>query len=444
MAEPDYTMRTSPLSGIEHCSGSCAPLYTPVMHEHFDVAVIGGGPAGMMAAGRAAELGAKVVLLEKNPILGKKLLITGGGRCNILNAEFDTHRLVEKYGKKGKALFSVFSQLDAQATWDFFESRGLKIKVEAEQRAFPISEKAEDVQKTMIQYMKSHGVQVNTNAIVKAIEAKDGVITKIVLASGSITADRYILATGGKSHPETGSTGDGFTWMQALGHTVVHPDPALVPVTLKDPWVSALSGVSLKGVKLTVTQNGTKQTANTGKMLFTHVGISGPLVLNMSKGIGELLKEGEVTLQLDLFPTMDLGALDTFLLETFESGKNKRIKNNIGGIVPPKLGHVLLKLAEVPADTPLFQLTRDHRLAFARLLKALPLHVSGLLGADKAVVTGGGVDLREVIFKTMQSKLYENLFFAGDILDFDRPSGGFSLQICWTTGFVAGTSAAQK
>jgi predicted Rossmann fold flavoprotein len=412
--------------------------------EHFDVAVIGGGPAGMMAAGRAAELGAKVILLEKNPTLGKKLLITGGGRCNILNAEFDRHRLVQKYGKKGKALFSTFSQFDALATREFFESRGLPIKIEPEQRAFPVSDKAEDVQKVLLQYMKKHSVTVRTNTAIQKLEAKDGKITQAVLRDGVLLADKYILATGGKSHPETGSTGDGFLWMQNLGHTVVQPDPALVPITLKDTWTPALSGISFKGVKLTVMQGDAKKEANTGKMLFTHVGISGPLVLNMSKNIGELLKSGEVTLLLDLFPKLDSGALDELLLQTFEQGKNKQIKNNIGGIVPPRLGHAVLALAKVPADTPLFQLTREQRTAFARLLKALPLHVAGLLGADKAIVTGGGVDLKEVVFATMQSKLYDNLFLAGDILDFDRPSGGFSLQICWTTGFVAGTSAAES
>jgi predicted Rossmann fold flavoprotein len=417
-------------------------LYTPRMKlEHFDVAVIGGGPAGMMAAGRAAELGAKVVLLEKNATLGKKLLISGGGRCNIFHAEFDTHRLVEKYGKKGKALFSTFSRFDAQATRDFFESRGLKIKVEAEQRAFPVSDKAKDVQATMVQYMKSHNVDVRTNAAVQKLEAKNGTITKVVLSDGEIVANRYILATGGKSHPETGSTGDGFVWMRNLGHTVVQPDPALVPVRLKDAWTVELSGISLKNVKLTVTQRGIKKDARTGKMLFTHVGISGPLVLNMSKGIGALLHEGEVTLLLDVFPKLDLGALDALLLTTFELGKNKLIKNSMGDIVAPRLGIAILKFAKIPATTPLHQLTREQRLAFARLLKALPLKVAGLLGTDKAVVTGGGVDLREVVFKTMRSKLYENLFLAGDILDFDRPSGGFSLQICWTTGFVAGSSA---
>lgn len=410
--------------------------------EPFDVAVIGGGPAGMLAAGRAAELGAKVVLLEKNPILGQKLLITGGGRCNIFNAEYDTHRLVDKYGPKGKSLFSAFSQFDAQACKEFFESHGLPIMVEAEQRAFPKSERAADVQRTLIQYMQVQKVEVRPSSAVTGLVAEDGRIAKITLKDGEIAARNVILATGGKSRPETGSTGDGFIWAAALGHTVVQPDPALVPVTLSDPWIPALAGISLKDVKLTAWQSGEKRFNRSGKLLFTHIGVSGPLVLNSSKEIGALLPNGAVTLTIDLFPKLDLGAVDQLVLDHFEAGKNKMIKNNIGDIVPPRLGHALIALAKIPANKPLHQLTRDERLAFARLLKEVPLHVSGLLGADKAIVTGGGISLKEVEFKTMRSKLFSNLFLAGDILDFDRPSGGFSLQICWTTGYVAGSSAA--
>ncbi len=412
-------------------------------HE-FDVAVLGGGPAGMMAAGRAAECGARVILLEKNLGLGKKLLITGGGRCNIFNAEYDVRLLSEKYGKKGKALLSVFSQFDAEAAREFFESRSLPIKVEAEKRAFPITEKAEDVQKLMIRYMKNGNVTVMTDCRVTGLEEENGSITKVVLQNGEVKAKNYILATGGKSRPETGSTGDGFTWMTALGHTVIHPDPALVPVTLKDKWVSDLSGLSLTGVRLTSFQDGAKQDSRVGKMLFTHTGLSGPLVLNMSKGIGELLKYADVTLALDLFPKMDIGALDNLIRESFESETNKMFKNAIAKFVQPRLGEVLLKLTKINGDVTLRQLTKPDRLAFAKILKTIPMHVSGLLGTDKAIVTGGGVDLKEVEFKTMRSKKFPNLFFAGDILDFDRPSGGYSLQICWTTGFVAGSSSTQK
>lgn len=412
------------------------------MSDIFDVCVIGGGPAGMMAAGRAAELGATVVLLEKNEILGKKLLISGGGRCNILQAEFDTHRLTERFGKKGKSLFSAFSQFDVQTTIDFFESRGLPIKIEDEKRAFPVSDSAADVQRLMIRSMAKGGVTVRTGVTVKKLETSGDLITKVIHDTGFTEAKNFILATGGKSRPETGSTGDGFVWMESLGLTVTQPDPALVPVTIRSRWIKDVAGISLKGVRLIVMQNGTKHASVVGKMLFTHTGISGPLVLNMSKDIGALLKSGPVTISLDLFPSLDLGALDRKLLDVFESAKNKMIKNNIGGLVQPRLGHALLALAEIDPTTPLHQLTRDGRIAFARLLKDIPLPVSGLLGADKAVVTGGGVALREIDFKTMRSKKWKNLSLVGDMLDFDRPSGGFSLQICWTTGYIAGSHVA--
>lgn len=412
------------------------------MDTLFDTAVIGGGPAGMMAAARAAELGATVALLEKNSGLGKKLLISGGGRCNILHAEFDTHALVAKYGMKGKSLYSTFSQFDAQGAWDFFESKGLKLKVEAEQRAFPVTDSAADVRRVLAAYMAQGRVQVLTGVTVKELETADGMITKIVHDSGFIKAKNYVLATGGKSRPETGSTGDGFVWMEKIGHTVKQPEVALVPVTIKNPWVKDLAGISLKDVKLTVWEGTTKRESKVGKLLFTHSGLSGPLVLNMSKKIGEALKAGPVTLSLDLFWKLDPGALDKKIIEVFETGKNKMIKNNIGSLVQPRLGHTILALAGIDPSVSLHQLTREDRSAFASLLKDLPMSVSGLLGEDKAIVTGGGVDLKEVEFKTMRSKIFSNLFFAGDILDFDRPSGGFSLQICWTTGFVAGTSAA--
>jgi hypothetical protein len=422
-------------------AGSCILAW---MKDVFDVAVIGGGPAGMMAAGRAAELGARVLLLEKNNELGKKLLLTGGGRCNILNAEFDRHSLVAKYGKKGKSLHSVFAQFDAQATWDFFESKGLKLKMEPEHRVFPVSDSAEDVRAVLAAYMAKGKVTVKKGFVVKCLEQTKGLITKIVHKYGYFEAKNFILATGGKSRPETGSTGDGFSWLSELGHHVVTPEAALVPVTIRNPWVKDVAGISLAGVKLTVWQGKTKHESRIGKMLFTHVGLSGPLVLNMSKDIGVHLKTGDVTLSLDLFPKLDPGTLDKKIIEVFETGKNKMIRNGIGNLVPPRLGEVILALSGIDPLLPLRELKREDRLAFGALLKDLPMAVSGLLGADKAIVTGGGADLKEVDFKTMRSKKFQNLFLIGDILDFDRPSGGFSLQICWATGYVAGSSAAEN
>ena len=410
----------------------------------FDVVVIGGGPAGMMAAARAGELGARVLLLEKNPTLGKKLLITGGGRCNILHAEFDPKRLVAKYGKKGQALHSVFAKFGAQETWNFFESKGLKLKVEVEQRAFPVSDNAGDVLAVLLRALKQSNVTVKTDCTVKRIETDGSLITKVVHSLGEDQGLNYIIATGGKSRPETGSTGEGFGWLRSIGHTITEPSAALVPVVISDVWAKDLAGISLQNVKLSMWQGKTCTGSAKGKMLFTATGLSGPLVLNMSKQIGALLEGGPVTVSLDLFPSLDAGALDRWLVDIFEQSKNKLIKNHIGLITKPRLAHAILLLAGIDPATPLHQLTRSNRLAFGKLLKHLPMTVTGLLGTDKAVVTGGGVNLKEVDFKTMRSKKIANLYLAGDILDFDRPSGGFSLQICWSTGFVAGTSAGKK
>jgi predicted Rossmann fold flavoprotein len=289
--------------------------------------------------------------------------------------------------------------------------------------------------------MKKYGVTILLNAPVVSIEESHGLIKKVVLKNSQIEAKNYVLATGGKSRPETGSMGDGFVWAKTLGHTVVTPDPALVPITIRNPWVRNVEGISLAGVRLSIFQDGKKYDSKLGKMLFTGIGLSGPLVLNMSKSVGEFLKHGQVLLSLDLFPTLDLGAVDRKLLNLFDTGKNRMIKNVIGAIVEIRLGHELLALAGIPDRTELHQVTREQRMTLAKLLKDIPMTVSGLLGAEKAIVTGGGIDLKEVDFATMRSKRIKNLFLAGDILDFDRPSGGFSLQICWTTGYLAGDNA---
>ncbi len=413
----------------------------------FDVIVVGGGPAGMMAAGRAAELGAKVALIEKNNLLGKKLLITGGGRCNITNAEFDVKKLVAKYGVKGKSLYGSFARFGVEDTLEFFNSRNLPTKVEAENRAFPQSDKAQDVWKVMVQYVKTNKVTVISDSPVKKIlfENINGslTITGVKTKKQVYTAQNYVIATGGKSRPETGSTGEGMEWMKTLGHSVEESDPALVPITLHDEWVKKLSGVSFKNAKLTVFQDGKKQEARSGKILLTHFGISGPLVLNMSKVVAELFKYAPVNLELDLYPEMDLGNLDKHFLELLSKSLNKQIKNNLGGLVPPKMIPTILEFTKINPETEGNSLTKTDRMKIVKLVKALPMSVSGFLGVEKAVVTSGGVSLKEIDFKTMQSKLCSNLFLAGDILDFDRPSGGFSLQICWTTGFLAGENSAE-
>lgn len=418
-------------------------INTSTGSKPWDVVVIGGGPAGMMAAGRAAELGANVLLLEKNSSLGKKLLITGGGRCNVTNAEFDTRAFLSKFKKNDKFLFSAFAQYGVKEALDFFHAKNMPTKVEAELRAFPVSNKALSVWQVLVGYMRSGNVVVRQNISISGFIKKDGLIEAIKLKGGEeIRARSFVIATGGRSRPETGSTGDGFAWLKSFGHTVVEQDAALVPVTVKSDWVKRLQGVSLAGAKLTIFQNGVKQDSRKGKLLFTHFGLSGPMVLNASRDIGELLKYGEVWLSLDVFPSLDRGALDIKVREILEANSNKQIKNLLGKLVPAALGAVLIELSGIHGDTFAHSITRAQRANLVRLLKDMPMQVSGLLGLSKAVVTSGGVALTEVDFKTMRSKKLSNLYVVGDLLNIDRPSGGYSLQLCWTTGFVAGSAAA--
>jgi predicted Rossmann fold flavoprotein len=408
----------------------------------FDVVVIGGGPAGMMAAGRAAECGASVVLLEKNARLGEKLLISGGGRCNLTNATFDPQVLLKKYGVAEKFLYSPFSKFGVTETLDFFHARNMQTKVELGNRVFPESDRSQSVFDVLEAYMRSGGVIVRTRSVVSSIQVSNGIVTGILLSDGTkILGKKYILATGGKSHPETGSTGDGFKWLKEIGHTIIDPDPSLVPIRVKEVWIRELSGISFEDVKLSIFQNGKKQGSNRGKLLFTHIGLSGPLVLNMSKDIGESLKYGETEVSVDFFPTTDAKALDMKIQEVFSENLNKQIKNVLREIAVPLLVPVLLHLASIDSEKEVNSITKEERLAIGKLLKDFRLQVAGLLGPEKAIVTSGGVSLTEVDFSTMRSRLYPNLFLVGDILDIDRPSGGYSLQLCWTTGFVAGESA---
>jgi len=414
-------------------------------NEHiWDVAVIGGGPAGMMAAGRAAELGARVILIEKNDSLGKKLLITGGGRCNLTNAEFNTRALLGKYKDAGKFLASPFSQWNVSETLGFFHTRKMPTKVEAEKRVFPVSDKAQSVWDALVDYLKTGKVTVLSKSPVIGFVAENKKITAVRLRGKfEIRARSFILATGGLSHTETGSTGDGFAWLKKIGHTVNTANAALVPVKAKDPWIKRLAGVSLKEVKITVFQNGAKRDRRVGNILFTHVGLSGPGILNMSSLIGELIEYGCVHLEIDALPALDYAQLDARLQELLKEHHLKRIRNSLSALMPSALAPVAIMLAHIDPDTPCNGITRAQRLALGRVLKHLRVEVDGLLGLDKAVTASGGIKREEVDFKTMRSRLYENLHLIGDILDIDRPSGGYSLQLCWTTGWVAGSAAAR-
>ncbi|HBH71549.1 MAG TPA: aminoacetone oxidase family FAD-binding enzyme [Candidatus Yonathbacteria bacterium] len=407
----------------------------------YDVAVIGGGPAGMMAAIFSAQNGAHVILIEKNKTLGKKLLITGGGRCNITNAIFDNRILAKKYGQKGKFLLSPFSKWNAGDTIKFFEANGMPTKVEAEGRVFPKSDSARSVLDVLTHELKKADVKIITNSPVIKIYSSKGRVTKIETEDAIISAKTFIITTGGTARPETGSSGDGFRWLKKLGHTVNTPLSALVPIKTKEVWSHKLQGLSLSNARVTIIAGGARADTRVGKILFTHFGLSGPLILNMSHTIGEAIQNSVVAIELDIFPTLDHSALDEKLLSHLAVAQNKKILNALTGFLPPQLAQVAIELSDLDQELIVNKLSRTARIALVKKLKSFTITPVGLLGSEKAIVSSGGIALDEIDFKTMSSRKIKNLYLAGDILDFDRPSGGFSLQICWSTGFVAGTSA---
>ncbi len=412
--------------------------------QDYDVLVVGGGSAGLMAAGRAAEAGARVLLLEKNKRLGEKLRISGGGRCNITNAEEDEHILLRAYGKAEQFLYSAFAQFGNKDTFTFFESKKLPIVVQARKRAFPKTERAADVVKTLEEYVRAHGVEVRTGSAVTGVVSDASGIAGVVCGKETFKAKRYIFATGSVSHPETGSTGDGFKWLEKLGHQVSKPTPTIVPLKVVEPWVGLLSGTSLSFMKITFFVDGKKAFSKTGKVLFTHFGLSGPLILNSASAVADLLYEGVVTAKIDAYPHTDLGALERTVIHVFDAHKNKTLKNIIKEFVPEGTTRGILALLEGKLDVTkkVHSVTKEERKIIVHLLKALPLTIEGLMGFDRAVIADGGVPLSEVDMRTMQSKKIPNLYLVGDLLHINRPSGGYSLQLCWSTGFVAGTHAA--
>jgi len=405
----------------------------------FDVAVIGGGPAGIMAAGRAAELGAKVILLEKNKDLARKLLLTGKGRCNITQNQPNSKEFVKKIGPKGKFLFSSLASFGPEKVIAFFEARNLPLKTERGGRVFPVSDRSEDVLHTLKRYLKENGVRIACESDVVDFELKNNRIRILKLKNRTIEARSYILATGGKSYPATGSTGDGYRWAKKMGHTIIDPTPALVPVKTKEDWVKNLQGLSLKNVAITIFQKNKKQDARFGEMLFTHFGLSGPIILDVSKKIGELLKGGDVTIEIDLKPALDFQQLDERLQRDFKKNANKNFENYLPELLPQKLIGVTVELLGIDVKKKIHSITKEERKKMIHLLKGMKVTVEKLMGFDQAIVTSGGVNLSEIDSKTMRSKIIENLFFAGEILDLDGPTGGYNLQICWSTGYAAGT-----
>lgn len=410
--------------------------------DNFDVIVVGGGPAGMMAAGRAAECGRRVLLLEKNRKVGEKLNLTGGGRCNITNAEFDTRAFLSFFGDARKFLFSPFSRFAVQETFAFFEGRGLPLVVEERKRAFPRSQQAADVTRTLVDYMEEFGVERRMGVEVKRLVVKEDRISGVETDRGFLAAESVVLATGGASYRETGSTGDGLEWLRGLGHTVHAATPDIVPLRVQEQWVKDLSGLAIEPMKITFAARNGETLARQGKLLFTHFGISGPLILNSAHEVKKLLRHGPVAAAIDLFPGEEPNLVDRRVLEVFDENRNRTLRNAAKPLVPAGMSRALAE--HLPAellDKKVNVVTQEERKILVRLLKGLPLTITGTMGYDWAVVCDGGIDMAEVDTRSMRSRRYANLYIVGDLLHISRPSGGYSLQLCWTSGWVAGENA---
>jgi predicted Rossmann fold flavoprotein len=425
------------------------PMNSAEEKKHiYDLIVIGGGASGMMAASVASSRGLKVLLLEKNKKVGEKLRITGGGRCNILNAEEDTRTLLKKYGTSEQELYSLFSFFGMKEAFTFFTDKGLDLVVEAGKRAFPKSQKAEDVVSFFLRLMKEGSVVVKTATPVTRISTENGCITSVSSYKEVYEGKEYVFATGSVSHKETGSTGDGFSWLSSLGHTIIPPTPTIVPILVKEKWVKDLAGVSLNNVKITLYtksendsfENKIKECSLSGRILFTHFGLSGPLILNNAYKISDLLHKGMVIGTLDSAPEEDYPAVAERILQVFDMYKNKSLKNIIKEFVPHGMHKGVAGCLEEILDisTKVHSVTKEDRKKIVTLLKALPFTIEGLMGFDRAVVADGGVPLKEIDTKTMRSHKIKNLFITGDLLHINRPSGGYSLQLCWSTGYIAG------
>lgn len=415
-------------------------------NKHYDIIVIGGGASGMMASIIAAQQGAQVLLLEKNKRLGEKLRITGGGRCNITNAEEDLRVLLKNYGQAEKFLYSAFTTFGVSDTIAFFEDLKLPVAVEARKRAFPVSQKAVDVVHALHNKMHRLGVEIVTNTAVTTLDYQSGSIANVMCGQQTYTATNYILATGGTSRPETGSTGDGFGWLSRLGHTTKTPTPTITPLAVLEPWVTQATGVTAKNAAITFYCNNKKAFKLRGDILFTHFGISGPLILNNAYKVADLLQQGDVTAAIDLFADTDPKTLDQNIITALNDNGLRLLKNTLPFFAPKTFtSALLLQLhTRINFETKNSEVSKETRKLLVDTLKAMPMTIEGLMGFEKAVVADGGVSLKEIDMRTMKSLKVTNLFVTGDLLDINRPSGGYSLQLCWTTGYIAGLHAAQQ
>ena len=426
------------------------------------IIVIGGGAAGMAAAIAAAENGCAATIYEKNEKLGKKIYITGKGRCNVTN-DCDMEGLFDSVVTNSRFLYSAFYGFSNQDMKDFLEANGCHVKVERGNRVFPVSDRASDVTSAFARRLRELRVKVELNQGVRELWLEDGVLKGVILAQGGnergkkdsyIAADAVIVATGGLSYPSTGSTGDGYRWAEATGHKVVACTPSLVPFVTEDTWCAKLQGLALKNVNLALYFDGKEIYQGFGEMLFTHFGVSGPLVLSASsyysaqlakwtkKNEKKKLSRPECRIELNLKPALTAEQLDKRLLREFDSQKNKNFGNAIDGLFPARLIPVMLELSGIEPEKKVHEITKQERQKFAALIRKLPMTVEKTGEFAEAIITRGGVYVKDVNPSTMESKRLPGLYFAGEVLDVDALTGGFNLQVAWSTGYLAGTSAA--
>ncbi len=403
------------------------------------VIVVGGGAAGMMAAIRAGELHDNVILFEKNEKLGKKIYITGKGRCNVTNnADIDT--ILKNINRNPKFMYSAIYGFDNSRLYSFIEENGCPLKVERGERVFPVSDHASDIIKALSKALKDRRVNIKLNIPVKELILENGAAKGVILADGTREyADKVIVTTGGLSYPTTGSTGDGYKMAEAAGHTVVPTRPGLVPLVTGETWVPKLQGLSLRNVELKLYAEDKCVYKDQGEMLFTHYGISGPLVLSASAYYDkESRKNKNVSVSIDLKPALDEDALDKRILRDFEKFNNKQFKNALDELLPSKLIPVIVELSGIDPYKAVNIVTKEERKRLVQLLKHLTMTVIGAGNYNEAIITIGGINVKEINASTMESKLVKNLYFAGEVLDVDAMTGGFNLQIAWSTGYLAG------
>lgn len=409
------------------------------------VVVIGGGPAGMLAAISAAKSGNSVTLLEKNNILGKKILITGKGRCNITSS-LDISDFINNIPGNARFLYSAFENFTNEDIIDLLKTEGVKVKEERGNRIFPVSDKAEDVRAALERVAKKSGVQVKLNSKVDKIEVEENKVKRVVCDNEKYDADKVILATGGRSYPLTGSNGEGYKIAEKVGHTIKPVRGSLVPLLADKEVCSRMQGLSLRNVGITMfdLEKDKKIYSDFGEMLFTHFGVSGPTILSGSahllryKDVDKKISDKKVVLKIDLKPALSMEQLDARILRDFTEVKNKQFKNSLDKLLPKKMIDVVIDKSKINPDKHVNEITREERLNLVKLLKNFEVRIDGFRPVDEAIVTAGGINVKEINPKTMESKIISGLYFAGEIIDVDAYTGGFNLQIAYSTGFTAG------